>query len=209
MSKPVLALDFDDLIYPFMDTLVPFHNATYGTALDLNDFHTFEFSEIWGGTLEESIAKIDECFDSLEGHPEPIDGSANAVKQLADMFELIIVTARPDSLRETTESFINQHFPDTFSSVHLCNSYAPEGYVNKKTKADVCQASDAVGLVDDSLSNVAAVAATGRFGVLFGNYGWNKADVLPAGVVRANDWNDVVRRLEHLYPRNSDSRRTN
>lgn len=195
MTKPVLALDFDDLIYPFMAGFVPFVNSYHGTNLTLADFRTFNFEEVWGGTRDEAIERVLHYFEQIEGHPEPVEGAIAAVEQLRERYDLVIVTAREERLRKSTESWLEAHLPVHFEQVHLCGTYATDPNTPKRTKLEVCREIDVVGLVDDSLHNVTELAAAGRRGILFGNYPWNEADELPAGVIRAPDWNAVLEEL--------------
>jgi len=52
-NKIVVAVDIDEVLGQFLNSLIQFHNDTYGTHLKLSDFHSYEFHEIWGGTPEE------------------------------------------------------------------------------------------------------------------------------------------------------------
>jgi len=190
--KRNLALDLDDVIYPFLPTMIPFHNDRYGTEFTVDDYHTFDFHEVWGGTRSEAMEKVVGFFDVLHKDgpvPDPMAEAATAIDKLAGEFRLVIVTARFDELRRHTHAWLDKHFPGLFEEVHLCNSFGPGV---RRTKASICDELDAVALVDDSLKNVTAVAATGRKAVLFGDYAWNRAGVLPAGVKRALTWDEVV-----------------
>ncbi len=196
--KRALAVDFDDLLYPFMSVLVPFHNERYGTDMTIDDYLTFNFEDLWGNTRAEAMDRVDKCFDDLDAldkHPGPISGADVALPKLADFYDLYVVTARHDELHERTTTWLEHHFPGVFADVFLCNSYMEDGRHTKRTKLSVVTEIDAVALVDDSLSNVRSVAAAGRLGVLFGDYAWNRADELPPGVARAKDWDEVVHML--------------
>ncbi|HVX57219.1 MAG TPA: hypothetical protein VHA37_05800, partial [Candidatus Saccharimonadales bacterium] len=61
-----------------------------------------------------------------------------------------------------------------------------------KPKAAVCREVGAVALIDDSLGHVQTCAEQGIDGVLFGDYPWNQAEELPAGVTRCADWAAVL-----------------
>jgi 5'(3')-deoxyribonucleotidase len=192
--KPVLALDFDELFFPFVPELIQYVNPLRGWSLSLEDFHTFEFNEVWGGTPREALDLVDSFFADLSHVPDPIDGAADAIEALKAEYSLIIVTARLDALRQKTMDWIDVHFPKAFDSVHLCNLYGPHAV--RKPKADVCKELGAVGLVDDSLHHTAEVARQGMRAILFGDYPWNRSDSLPDGVVRAKTWEDVVTQLD-------------
>lgn len=192
---PRLALDFDDLIYPFMDQMVPFINARRGTDLTIDDFHTFDFDEVIGSTRLEAMELVDAFFSEPDDLPPPLEGAVRSIEVLGAHFELHIVTSRADATRGHTMRWISHHFPTHFADVHLCNSYTTDDRPTKRRKVEVCELLDAVGLVDDGLHNVAEVAASGRKGLLFGSFAWNRADTLPPGVVRVAAWDAVVEEL--------------
>lgn len=53
-SRLVVAVDLDEVLGQFVPTLVAFHNETYGTPpLTADTFHSYEFSQVWGGTQAE------------------------------------------------------------------------------------------------------------------------------------------------------------
>jgi hypothetical protein len=56
--KPVLGIDIDEVLALFVDCLCEWHNATYATTLDKSQFHSYRFSDTWGGTEQESADKV-------------------------------------------------------------------------------------------------------------------------------------------------------
>ena len=193
--KPVLAIDFDDVIFPFMDRFVPHYNDTYDANFSMDDYHTFEFHEVWGGDAALAFDRVATFFHLPHDGVAPIAGSVEGVAHLAQNYKLIIVTARDESLRPHTEKWVDELFPGRFQEIFLCNSYLLNANERRRTKLEVVEEVDAVGLIDDSLNNTSLVAATGRRAMLFGNYAWNRIDVLPEGVNRYNDWPHIVESL--------------
>ncbi len=193
--KPLVALDLDDLIYPFMRDLVPFHNRVHNTSLTAEDFFTFEFNDVWGGSRQEAFDRVRAFFDQHDPFVEPLDGSRVALDKIRDRYDLIVVTARDDSYSARTLAWLDHHFPGHFESVHLCNTYMDDDYPNKRTKAEVCIEKGAVALVDDSYTNISQFAESGGVGILYGDFSWNRRHPLPSGVTRAVDWSEVVDQL--------------
>lgn len=194
MVKPLLAVDFDDVLFPFMERLVPHYNEKYGANFHIDDYHTFDFWEVWGNSPVECWHYVDDFFDQPHSGIEPLPGSVEGVDALHSCYELAIVTARDESLRSYTEAWLNEIFPERFSHVHLCSSYSPDPQA-RRTKLQVVEELGAVALIDDSLKNVTAVAATGRRGLLFGEYAWNRSEQLPNNVNRYTDWPSIIESL--------------
>lgn len=64
------------------------------------------------------------------------------------------------------------------------------------TKGELAKSIGADYIIDDQIKHVLAAAELGIRGILFGDYAWNKADVLPDNVTRVNDWQEVLNYFE-------------
>lgn len=193
--KPVLAIDFDDVLFPFMDQFVPHYNTTYDANFEMDDYHTFEFHEVWGGDSKRAFDCVRTFFHEPHIGIAPVEGAVPAVERLCEIFELVIVTARDETLRSNTQEWIDDVFPGCFRELFLCNSYVLNPSERRHTKVEVVEEVNAVALVDDSLRNTSQVGATGRRAMLFGNYPWNRTDELPHGVTRYPNWPEIVESL--------------
>ena len=194
-TKPMVALDLDDLIYPFMQSVVPWASQHLNKTLHVDDFFTFNFEEVWGGTREESLAMMEKFFDEMTEHPAPIEGAVDAITKLSQEFDLSVITSRTDAMRDSTLDWIELHFSGTFIEVHLTNNYVLDDRPSKRRKVEVCKEIEAIALVDDSFINVSEAAAEGIAGILFGDFAWNRNVQLPNGVTRVHDWNEVTDQL--------------
>lgn len=195
--KKVVALDLDDLIYPFVPPLVPFLSKELNRELCLEDFHTFTFDEVLGCQPGEAFYMVNRFFFSLKEHPSPIEGAIESIKELSEHFTLVIVTSRDESLRDMTTTWLDQHFGTHLNDLQLCGTYDPKNS-NARTKAAVCREIGAIALVDDVPPNLESIASDGKQGLLFGDFPWNRHAVLPDGVVRVSDWNEVTKTLMEM-----------
>jgi hypothetical protein len=62
MARPVLALDIDEVCAQFVPALIRYHNDKFGTSLSAETFHSYTFSEVWGGTDAEGVEKVYDFF---------------------------------------------------------------------------------------------------------------------------------------------------
>eukprot|EP00742_Colponemidia_sp_Colp-10_P001707 GILJ01001829.1.p2 GENE.GILJ01001829.1~~GILJ01001829.1.p2 ORF type:complete len:216 (-),score=29.20 GILJ01001829.1:1688-2296(-) len=201
MTKPVLAIDLDEVLGQFVVGLANFHNEAYGTSLKLMDFHSYTFMDVWGGTLEETQSKVNAFFKS--GHFENLElvpGAIDALTCLSESFDLVLVTARQHVIEEATTNWINRHFPGLFKRLMFGNHWGSSGH--KRTKLDMCKEVQARALVDDSLKYALECATELERVVLFdhsGQYGWNKtSSSLPANVKRVHSWPEAIEELKNL-----------
>lgn len=223
LGKPVLALDIDEVCAQFVPALIRYHNGKYGTDLKTQTFHSYTFAEVWGGTDEESVAKVFDFFTTrhfLEDL-EPVDGSVSAVTSLVRAgFDVVGVTSRQLVIEDATRAWLERHFEGLFHDVYFGNHWVPEAAspdleaegVVKKTKREMVEAVGAVALVDDSCKYVRelhddAGGPNYRKSILFGDYAWNQAtpDLLPSNCVRVANWDEALEELLPLLEVEGDS----
>ena len=215
--KPVIAVDVDDVLANFISALISFHNDTYNTTFTTAHFHSYDFHHVWGGTKEETNAKMDLFFESSYYYDiKPIPQAREALQILSQHFELHVVTARHNAIQESTRHFISTHYPNIFVDVHFGNMYMTDGTARKKS--EICRAINAQLLIDDSLFHAMDCCNHGILSILFGNYAWNcnepggyvvhtsSREVIPhtngaphTNIHRVTSWADVVPLISHLF----------
>jgi len=207
-SKPILAIDLDDTLAKFIPSLINFHNEAFSTELKLEDFYSYDFDEVWGGTKEETLDKMDKFFESdhFKNDMRPYPQAKRVLLQLKKSFDLKIVTSRQHFLEEATKQWLEKYFPGMFSEILFGNHYGRSG--EKRSKPEMCQDVGAVALIDDSLRYAQHMSDAGIPCVLFGNYAWNggvrkppegeepgkateQEEQLPPKVARAANWKKV------------------
>jgi 5'(3')-deoxyribonucleotidase len=189
-SKPLIAVDVDDVVYPLVPSLIEYLDTEHKVRLTEHDFKEYDLRKVWGGGPEEAT-KVFEAYKHHVGvQIAPIKGAVEALQKLSKKYEVIVLTARDISNFPRTSAWVERHFPEIFKDVHLIgNKQDSENY---RTKADVCIELGVQCLVDDNLNNVLETHAVGVKTLLFGNYSWNQTDELPEGVTRVKDWQAVL-----------------
>ncbi|KAF8058263.1 hypothetical protein FPV67DRAFT_1524691 [Lyophyllum atratum] len=183
-SGPVIAIDLDDVLSQTNHTVAEWHNAKYGTSMDISLFYYYYYwkNPFWG-TPKETFIKVKDFYSTdLIFNTKVVPGAREGVQSLRDMgFRLIIVTARTEDNADGSWEWVNKHFPGLFDSV-ICTGQFKDAHktghevVTKLSKAQVCTDLGAKVLIDDSAEN-ALQCATSRQPtqvLLFGDYEWNK-----------------------------------
>ena len=177
VSKPVISIDLDDVLYPFSSHFLTFANSRLGTNKTMADMVTYRLDRVYGIPYEQVIDLIEDFMaQPCNRYLEPIVGSVEALTELKREYSLHIITARLDKYREQTQAWLDMFFPGIFSGVHYCNFYAlsPEKSEKKTTKLSVCKKINACCLVDDNVFNILDVIKGGVDGILFGDYAWHQ-----------------------------------
>lgn len=194
MSRETIAVDVDEVLFPFVDNFVKHDNAIHGGNFAAEHFSTYAFEQVLQTTMRHSMTRVYDFNKQDHSHIQPLEQARDALVTLSERFDLAIVTARHPQFEANTTSWLDLHLDGFFSSLtHIGYSPVMEKPVKK---IDVCRELGAIALIDDSLGHVSECAKEGVLGVLFGNYPWNQATTLPEGVTRCQDWQAVLRYFE-------------
>lgn len=191
-AKPVLAVDVDEVLYPFMKLFIEHYNQSYGTDRTLEQFNSYVIEENFPMSSDEKLERIS-SFVANGGFRNglPLSKSKAAIEELAKSYDLVVVTSRWKDWEQDTFDWLDRHYPKTFNNVHFANSITwSRG--DKHDKASICKELGAVAFIDDSVDNVEKVAETGIKSLLFGDYPWNRTDQLPENVRRVSNWDEVL-----------------
>jgi len=199
MKKEIknICVDCDDVLVDFHTPLRVWHNVTYGTNLKHEDFTSYRFNLIWGGSGEEAIRRVNEFQNSPYAKKIlPIEGAVEAIDILLQRGKrLFLTTSRPIFLRGDTEELLNKYFKDKFLELFYSSNNYSQAKNSGKSKGEICKDLNAL-LIDDSLDYVKQCALLGLDGILFGNYPWNQNGNLPKNVVRVKNWEEVLGQLK-------------
>ncbi len=188
-----IGVDVDDVLANFMFPLVDYHNTTYGTNFVRDDFTSFNLRETWGGTPAEAIDKVFRFYDSPEFHHiEVVDGAIEALEILKKNHDLSVVTARPEILRTKTIDWIERHFPNTFSEIHIANKFSKTG--PQLTKVEICNQNNIHLLIDDSIENALQCVNAERK-ILLLDRPWNQHPELPTNITRVFSWDEIIKNI--------------
>jgi len=185
-----IGIDLDEVLVDFLPALIRYHNATYSTSLSRDDFFTYHYWDVWGGTVEEAIKKVCDFHQTpYFKELEPISGTQEAIGRLKEGNELFIITSRQESIADATKDWVAKYFPGAFSDVFLTNQYSLNG--NKKTKKEYCELLGVEVLIEDQLKYALECLSRERRVFLL-DCPWNKAKELPEGIKRVYSWQEII-----------------
>ncbi len=191
-----IAIDVDDVLFPLNEGFLKFHNKKYHT--NIKTFEVWDVFKVLGCTKEEAVKRYHEYFEteSLES-TKPLEFSQEAIEKLKQKHELVIVTSRPEFMKEKTLAWLNKHFPNTFNEntiyfTNRCNFHEE----TKTTKLAICKEINAELLIDDCLNYILECKDGNVKTILFGNYGWNQHN--NKDLVRVNNWREALENIENM-----------
>jgi len=194
MSREVIAVDADEVSFPFLAEFTKYHNQQFGTSHHPDEFDSYYFHEVMGLTRQQVKQRIFAFHDVDDSKVTPIEGSQAALNQIAQHYDIVTVTARHPRFKEQTRRWLvdihGMPFRDVYAVGHEDTAEHP------RSKAEVCQEIGAVALIDDSPKHLMRCSEVGMKGILFGDYPWNTVETeLPDNVTRCVDWPAVLHYL--------------
>lgn len=201
-NTPIIAVDIDECLNSLLEALNTFVNTNYGTNWKIEDYHSYHFVDVWGGTEQEAAKKVTEFFaGNILDNMGPMQHAKNILTKYAQDFRFIVVTSRNLDMAERTRTWISTNYPGCFTGIHFGNHYGTVG--KKQTKGEICRSIGAIALIDDNIHYIKEAASSVGLGILFGKYRWNylnneEEDTLPINVIRAMNWYHVDTILHRL-----------
>jgi 5'(3')-deoxyribonucleotidase len=197
MSKPIIAVDIDDVIADTTDAIRLWGNAKSG--IEMTKEHYSIPGEYWGyyervweqkglnGVLIYDDAESSLIADELE--VPLLAGASFAIKELQKQYSVVLITSRTPLMEPVTRRWIDEHFAGLDIQLYFAKN--PKNAVGPaKTKGQLCKELGAFLLIDDNVDHCQSVLDERLEAVLFGDYGWQTG--LPKGAVRCNDWPAVL-----------------
>jgi 5'(3')-deoxyribonucleotidase len=194
MSKPVIAIDVDDVLAHSIESFRLQVNARAGAQLTREHFMVpGEYHHYLDRVLETNGVDYATIKDDLflgmsndQSHIPPQPGAVKVLQKLAREYELVVITARAPEWEAQTHVWLQMHFPGVFKEVHFAgNRHDPI----QKSKGDMCVEAGAAYLIDDNPEHAVSAEAKGVQVILFGEYGW-QIDV-PEDMKQCKTWSEV------------------
>lgn len=192
MSKPIIAVDIDDVISDSTDAMRRRVNRRTGNNLEAKHYKVPHegywgyYERVWKTHgVNISYDDLAEEMEADQSHVPLLAGASFALSELSRKYELIIITARPESWKAKTKDWLEENLGTIFQSIH----FTGDGE-SKKSKGYICKALGASWLIDDNPEHCQSAIDEGIEVVLFGEYGWHHK--APEHIPRCKDWPAVL-----------------
>lgn len=198
MSKPIIAVDFDDIVASFNYSFANWHNRTYGTSVKYEDITDYIMYNIYRLDRRTLLHRIHIFCHHHHQEIVPLPYVYEEFSILREYFELHIVTSRCESLSQITSEWLNTHLGDIFVIAHFTNGFGTKYPNNRRLKSTVCQDIGAIALIDDALMHAEEVTVNCSIPVLMPSRPWNQ-EKTPPGVIRMNDLCEITDWLTNKF----------
>jgi len=160
-----VAIDIDEVLVAFVEPMARWK----GLKMPRRRGYNYVYREMFNLTEYESKQMVREFYrsETFKGLG-PLPGSQKALETLrARGSTLYAVSGRHQSVRDTTTTWLDLHFPGVFHDLVLTDSFTDY----EIAKVDVCRALDLDTIIDDSAHNCLSCAYGGMTAVHFAGSG--------------------------------------
>jgi len=193
-TRKRIGVDLDDVLLDLNPALCEYHNSRFGTAFTPEDVTDYDLWNLWNCTKKEAFRRVDDFFESPEHlGAVAVSGAREAVPILADRYDLFLITAKPERLRDMTGKWISENFPGMFQEMRFTGGYGREPG-NSVKKSEVCLELGIRTFIDDAIGNARDLAPhVDRIFLL--DAPWNRESCEHPAVTRVFSWDDIIRHL--------------
>ncbi|MEO5499035.1 MAG: hypothetical protein ABIR46_00880 [Candidatus Saccharimonadales bacterium] len=194
MEKPVIAVDIDDVLLNSADMLMADYNLRFGTSLTRADYYSKDLAKLGVEHYDEAAVRFrayqeSQAFaEDAEAYEEAVD----SVARLAQYYNFIGATSRPEFIKDQTDRWIKKRFGGNILHViHTNFVMGSSSHIGTTlTKAEACLLLGAKYMVEDHLHHAIPAAENVRK-VFLVDKEWNQQDNLPDNIHRVNGWKDI------------------
>jgi uncharacterized HAD superfamily protein len=192
MQKKTIAVDIDDVLAVHGEAMIAYSNRVFGTNLTIDDY-TEHWSEMWKVDHAETERRAIQYHqtDDMASYRHHAD-ALPVLKELAQKYRLIIVTARRRDVSGITATWIDKYFGGIFESINYAGIWDKiDEDSATATKAELCKELGVDYLIDDQSKHCNGAAEVGITAIMFGDYPWTRDDKLHTDVIRCHTWEQV------------------
>ncbi len=186
----------DDVHCEMVRALLKFYNQKYQKQVLFEDIKSYNLWESGvGETREEAVKIVREFYSSPDFEKiRWMNGAASALKQLAFVGDILIITSRAQETETRTRNFYSVKLP----RIHF-DFYFSDGFFNTKktSKAEICRKKGIELMFEDNAQTAFECAEAGALTFLF-KKSWNRDYKSHRNLTYVSNWGEVMCELKKL-----------
>lgn len=193
-TKQLIAIDIDDTIADSTESLRLKVNKQLAIDLPqeayrINADYWGYYERVWeahdvSGLSYDDLTK--EMVDD-QSHVPLLPSAELAIYQLAEQYEIVLITARDKSWEAATRRWLADNLGGKVAEVYFTSAHKDK---RDMTKGQLCRHLGAKVLIDDNVEHCQSALDEGIEAILFGQYGWHHT--APKSMRCCKDWQSVL-----------------
>lgn len=196
-QKARIAVDLDEVLNEFLPEFLKWYNLLNNTNLSAKDVFDYDWAKFMNISVDSAIKYVHEYFKTDEFKNLPVaDGAIATIQELAGKYDLYLITARQDILRDLTLYWLDKNFPKVFKQIIFVNHYSLDNSP-KREKGEVCEELGCKVIIDDNPYHIQSLIKY-RIKVILLDKPWNISQNFPKSVIRVDNIKEVPGIIEQL-----------
>ena len=201
-------IDIDDTLGDHTSEFITYLKEKHETNLIKQDIKEHDFRDILFSKFK-LHSEIVRDFHKSNNFKKisPMKDSITIIQNIIKSNNLFLITGRPFDLKEETEKWISNFFPNCFSEIHLTQQFPKNGETKGPDKLDLCKKLNCSIAIDDDPGTSLKMANSGMKILLF-NQPWNE-NLKHINITRVFNWKEIGNILskEELFVENGNTKR--
>ena len=196
MDKKIIALDFDDVLFPFTHEFLIYCAEKFQINIQDDDLKKYRFEELLG--LDESeVNQLQNDFIFSERHTNisPTRGAREALSVLKNTYDFVVISARPKNQESLVRIWLQKNLGVEVTGFYLVDHYT-EGKT-EKIKANIAKEVGVSYFIEDNLLNSIQIAEIG-IPVFLITREWNEEqEIKSKSITRVASWENILLNIPH------------
>ena len=183
-------LDIDDTLADHTSEFVNYINEKYKINLNKNELKDHDCRNLLFSKFNLHSEIFREFHKSSNFKKiNPMDGSLSIITDISKFHNLFLITGRPFDLKDVTENWVSNFFPNCFSNLYITQQFPNDGEIKGPNKLEICQKLKCSIAIDDDPLTALKMANDGMSVLLF-DQPWNK-DIEHEKITRVFNWQQI------------------
>jgi len=189
-----IGVDLDEVLSDTLSGILDEYNAENKTAFKKEDFFSYKYWEVWGGTRDQAIDFVNKIqAKGFSKKVKPLGGAYEILLKLKkEGHEFFIITGRSESDKNYTEEWVNKNYPNIFSGIYFANMFNDK----LQKKSEICKDIAIDIFIEDDLEHVLDCVSAG-IKVLIFDCLWNRKED-PKNTKRVHSWNEIYKIVSEI-----------
>jgi 5'(3')-deoxyribonucleotidase len=191
-----IGVDLDEILSDTLTSVLEYYNSVHGTNLKRDEFVSYNYWEIWGGTKENAVKLIEDYYKTnYFKNIKPIAGAKENLEKLkSEGYELFVITGRSDKYKKGTKDWLTEYYPNIFSDIFFANTFDIDNTDTKKS--DICIKNNIPILIEDDPHHLADCVQAGIKTIVL-DCPWNK-NFQAKNSVRVFSWEEITQKVKEF-----------
>jgi 5'(3')-deoxyribonucleotidase len=189
-----IAIDLDEILSDTLTSVLDYYNTIHKTSIKREDFHSYNYWEIWGGSRERAVKLIADYYKTdYFKNIKPVAGSIDGINKLKELgYEMYVVTGRSVEYKKQAINWLDKYFKNMFKDIFFADTFSVD--IETKKKSEICKENGLKLIVEDDPYHIEDCTKAG-IEVIYIEYPWNKNKEFK-NAIKVSSWKEIPETIQ-------------